>query len=85
MESKIKYITTRDLKNSKGDIKGKVRVLVMKNQTNALVKYTCPECLYTSKMEKEWKRPFHFKCEKCGFLIRVPRLKEEIKKERKAS
>ena len=74
---KIKYITTRTLKNEKGEIKGKIRVLVLQGQNDATVDYTCPKCGFTEKTTKEWKRPFSIKCNKCGFLIRVPRLKKK--------
>ena len=84
-ESKIAYITTRDLKNSKGEVTGRIRVLVLKGETDAYVEYTCPECGYHEKTRKPWKRPFSVKCSNCGYLIRVPRLKNEIKKELKAS
>ena len=85
VESKIRYITTRDLKNSKGEVTGKIRVLVLKGETEALVEYTCPECGYHEKTKKPWKRPFSVKCSNCGYLIRVPKLKTLIKKELKQS
>ncbi|MCD6402919.1 MAG: hypothetical protein J7K98_01160 [Candidatus Aenigmarchaeota archaeon] len=85
MKSKIRYITTRDLKNSKGEVTGKIRVLVLKDSDEAMVSYTCPECGYTEKTTKKWKRPFSVRCSNCGYLIRVPRLKNEIKKELKTN
>jgi len=84
VESKIKYITTRDLKNSRGEVKGKIRVLVWKNSDVANVHYKCPECGHEERTTKPWKRPFSVKCSNCGYLIRVPRLKSEIKKELKS-
>lgn len=79
---KLEYITTRNLENREGKLTGKIRVIVWKGEGVAHVNYTCPECGYTEKTTKEWKRPFSVKCGKCGFLIRVPRLKTEIKKMR---
>ncbi|HDJ96443.1 MAG TPA: hypothetical protein ENG45_00015 [Candidatus Aenigmarchaeota archaeon] len=82
MDKKLRYITTRNLRNKNGKITGKIRVIVWEGENVAHVNYTCPECGHTEKTEKEWKRPFSVKCSKCGFLIRVPRLKTEIKKMR---
>ncbi len=77
------YHTWRDGKNKKGEISGKIRIIVMKSDGIARVEYICPECGHYGYLETEWKRPFSFKCEKCGYRIRVPRLKDEVKKERK--
>jgi len=82
--SRIRYITTRELKNSEGKVTGRIRVLVLKDSSDAVVSYTCPECGFSEKLMKEWKRPFSVKCSNCGHLIRVPRLKDEIKKELKS-
>ncbi len=81
--SDCEYHTWRDGKNKKGEISGKLRILVLKKDHIARVEYICPECGYYGYLETEWKRPFSFKCEKCGYRIRVPRLKDEVKKERK--
>ncbi len=77
------YHTWRDGKNKKGEVAGKIRILVLKKDGIARVEYICPECGYYDYFETEWKRPFSFKCEKCGFRIRVPRLRDELKRERK--
>ena len=69
--SECKYHTLRDLDN-----KGKVRVLVLKKDSIAKVEYICPFCGHYGYLEKEWKRPFRFKCENCGRTIRVPKLKK---------
>jgi len=81
--SDCKYHTWRDGKNKKGERSGKIRIIVLKKDNIAKVEYICPECGYHGYLETEWKRPFSFKCEKCGYRIRVPRLKDEIKRERK--
>lgn len=77
------YHTWRDVKNSKKEIAGKIRVLVPPKSSTAMVEYTCPECKHSAYVEQEWKRPFYFKCEKCGFRLSVQKLKKEALKEAK--
>ena len=79
----FRYITNRILKNKKGDESGWIKVRVKKNSDKADVKYRCPECKHEEFIQKEWKRPFSVKCSKCGNLIRLPRLRDEIKRERR--
>ena len=33
--------------------------------------------------EQEWKRRFKMKCGKCGFLMTVPKMKQEAKRDAK--
>jgi predicted RNA-binding Zn-ribbon protein involved in translation (DUF1610 family) len=79
----IEYITTRNLENREGEIKGKIRVLKLKEAEFAKVEYVCPECGFEEKTEKEWKKPFSINCSNCGFLMRIKSLRYEIKKMRK--
>ncbi len=72
------YHTLRTLENG-----GKLRVLVLKSETIARCEYICPKCGHYGYCEKEWKRPFSFKCENCGATIRVPKLLNEFKKKKK--
>jgi DNA-directed RNA polymerase subunit RPC12/RpoP len=81
--SECAYHTWRDVKNSKKQIAGKIRVLVPKGSSVAMVEYTCPECKHSAYREEQWKRPFSVKCEKCGFRISVSKMKQEAKKELK--
>jgi len=81
--SECTYHTWRDVKNSKKQIAGKIRVLVPKGSTVAMVEYKCPECGYEAYKEEMWRRPFSMKCDKCGFRIAVPKMKDEAKKEMK--
>ena len=53
----IEYITTRTLKNSLGQEKGRIRVLKLKEEPEAQVEYTCPECLHTESKKLVWKKP----------------------------
>jgi len=78
------YHTYRDAKNSRKETTGKIRVLVPKSDAIARVEYVCPECGHYAFTEKEWKRPFSVNCEKCGFRITIPKMREESKKEQKA-
>ncbi|MEM5869956.1 MAG: hypothetical protein QXR09_02190 [Candidatus Aenigmatarchaeota archaeon] len=76
----IKYITNRDLQNSAGQVKGKVRVLVLKGETIANIDLTCPECGCVQKKKQEFKLPLDLQCEKCGFKVKLQSLRKEIKK-----
>ena len=78
------YHTQRAAKNSKREPTGKIRVLVPKFDSLARVEYVCPECSHCAYTEQEWKRPFSVKCEKCGFKITIPKMREEFKKEQKS-
>ncbi|HDD45972.1 MAG TPA: hypothetical protein ENG42_00710 [Candidatus Aenigmarchaeota archaeon] len=80
---KYRYITNRTLVSKSGEERGRIRVIVRANSDIAEVDYKCPECLHEEHVEKPWKRPFSVKCSKCGFLIRLPRLKDEIKREKR--
>jgi len=81
----IEYITTRNLQNSSGKITGKIRIIKNKEEEEANINYTCPECLNTEDKKEVWKKPFSIRCSKCGYLIKVLSLKAEIKKMRKQS
>lgn len=78
------YHTNRTAKNSRKQPTGKIRVLVPKSDGKARAEYICPECGFYGYTETEWKRPFSVKCEKCGFKISVPKMRQEAKKELKA-
>lgn len=77
------YHTNRSALNRAGKATGKIRVLAAKDGT-ARVEYTCPECGHCAYAEQEWKRPFYVKCEKCGYKITVPKMRQQFKKEQKA-
>ena len=79
----FKYITNRTLLNGAGEEAGNIAVLVRNDSEEADVKYRCPECGFSEQTRKPWKRPFSVKCSKCGNLIRLPRLKDTIKREKK--
>ena len=80
-----RYITNRVLLNKAGEETGNIAVMVPNDSDMAKTKYKCPECGHKEMLEKEWKRPFSLKCSACGFLLRLARLKDEIKKEKNAA
>jgi predicted nucleic-acid-binding Zn-ribbon protein len=85
----IEYITTRDLVNSKGEVKGKVRIIKLVGEEEATLELNCPECGYSEKRKEKWEEPFvsgqgqnqkfYVKCSKCDFSVRLLKLKKEIK------
>lgn len=77
------YVTNRTLKNKAEKETGKLRAFVLTGSNIAEVDYTCPECLFSEHTKAEFKRPFSVKCSKCGFLLRILKIKDEIKKEKK--
>ncbi len=80
---KYRYVTNRTLMNKAGEETGNIAVLVPKESDIAKVKYKCPECGHTEQTEKPWKRPFSVKCSNCGFLMRLPKLLSQFKREKK--
>jgi len=80
-----KYITNRTLRNKAGQENGRLKAFVKKESDNMEGEYECPECGHKGKINQVWKRPFSVKCEGCGFLIRIPKMKDEIKREKKAA
>ncbi|MBI4895715.1 MAG: hypothetical protein HY831_04455 [Candidatus Aenigmarchaeota archaeon] len=77
------YHTWRTALNKAANPVGKMRILVPKSDKIARVEYICPECKKYGYLESPWKRPFSYNCEHCKFLIRVPKMKEQFKKEMK--
>jgi DNA-directed RNA polymerase subunit RPC12/RpoP len=77
------YITNRTLQNRMGEEKGRVSILVRTGSTTAEYKYTCPECGDARDGQQEFKRPIMIRCQKCGYLMKLPKLKDELKKEKK--
>jgi predicted RNA-binding Zn-ribbon protein involved in translation (DUF1610 family) len=71
------YHTIRVLENN-----GKIRGLVLKGEKTIHIEYICPSCGHYDYTQQEWKKAskgakykFETKCSKCGFLIKVSKLK----------
>jgi peptide subunit release factor 1 (eRF1) len=85
----LEYITTRGLE---GKAAGKIIIMKLVEDAQAVVEYTCPECGFSEKTKQDWKEPFvqgtganqsfHLKCKKCGFEIKLAKLKKEAKKKK---
>jgi len=78
----IDYHTMRTLENG-----GKIRALVIKGEKIVHIEYICPACKHAGYKTQEWKKVskaaryrFTTKCDKCGFLIKVEKLKGGKKK-----
>jgi RNase P subunit RPR2 len=78
-----RYITNRPLNNKAGEPAGSIRARVKVDSDKIEGFYKCPECQHNGKVDQEFKRPVNVKCEECGFLMRVPKLKDQMKKDKK--
>ena len=86
----IGYTTTRSLENSKGEAKGRIRILKLVGEKEATVEFTCPECNSAENRKENWTEPFvevtgasqkfNIKCGKCGFSVKMLKLKREMKR-----
>ena len=79
-----RYITNRPVNNKAGEPKGNIRARVGAGSDTLEGFYRCPECGHSGKINQVFKRPLNVKCEGCGFIIKLPKLKNQIKKEKKA-
>jgi len=89
----IEFITTRMLENKSGEMTGKIRILKLKEEPDALVDYTCPACGFNEKRRETWQEPlvsgkgvnkkFLVVCNKCKHEMRFLKLKKETKKKDK--
>jgi hypothetical protein len=77
------YITNRILQNSKGEERGRIAIRVKTGTETAEYNYTCPECGDARQGQQEFRRPITVRCYKCGYLMKLPKLKDELKKEKK--
>ncbi len=76
----FRYITNRTLADKKGnEDSGRVRMMVRNGSDIAEGDYLCPECHHTGKIHQLFKRPIIVKCGKCGYSMRLPRLKGKAK------
>jgi len=75
--SNCEYHTLRILENN-----GKIRALVIKGENILHVELICPKCGAYDYHTQEWKHVsktakyrFETKCPKCGFVIKIEKLK----------
>jgi len=80
---KYSYVTNRVVKNKEGKETGKVKGFVLAGSNIFQVDYICPECGFSEHKDQDFKRPITIKCSKCNSPIRISKLKDEIKKEKK--
>ena len=88
----LEYITTRDITNKAGAVTGKVRIVKKQEDSQAMVELTCPECGASDKRMEDWKEPFttgikskqtfNVKCNKCGNVVKMLKLKKEAAKKK---
>jgi hypothetical protein len=78
-----RYITNRVLKNNRGEEAGNIKARVRNDSDKVEGFYECPECMHKGTINQGFRRPLNVKCDKCGFLMRLPKLKDEMKKEKK--
>ena len=80
----FRFVSNRSIKNKAGEEKGKMKVLVRADSETAETDYKCPECFHEEHINVPWARPFFVICSKCKVKINLPKLKEEMKKEKNA-
>lgn len=89
----LEFITTRELDDRHGSVKGKIKLMKLMEEPDAVVEYACPACSFAEKRRIAWAEPFvsgagankKFKvpCGKCGFEIKFMKLKKETSKKAK--
>lgn len=80
-----RVISNRTMANRAGEQKGRLRIRVPNDSDTVEGDYLCPECGSQGQISQEWRRPFTVKCGKCGFPMRISKLKDDIKREKKAA
>ncbi len=78
------FIANRTLSSKAGkEGAGRLKAFVKAGSSTLEGEYTCPECGKGGKISQTFKRPLMIKCGSCGEALRLSRLKDEIKKEKK--
>lgn len=76
----FKYVTNRTLASKDGkEAAGRVKAFVKTDADMLEGEYKCPECGNEGKIGQEFKRPLSVKCEQCGNVIKLPKLKGKKK------
>jgi len=86
----IEFITMRELEA--GAKPGKIRIVKLKEEAEALVEYACPKCGNSESRKEQWQEPlvsgkgankkFLVRCSKCGYEISFLKLKKETAKKK---
>lgn len=72
------YFTNRALANKKGEKTGKILMWREKGDPEFNVKMKCPECGATQESRRSFeRRPYRVKCDGCGLLVAVSKLKAD--------
>jgi len=89
----LEYITARDISDKEGNLKGKIRIMKLKEENDASVELTCPGCGKVDKRKETWSEPFvtgekanrifTVTCKNCNFVAKIAKLKKEMKKNAK--
>ncbi|MCX6820964.1 MAG: hypothetical protein NT016_03370 [Candidatus Aenigmarchaeota archaeon] len=89
----LEFITTRELVDKAGAVKGMVKLMKLVEEPDALVEYVCPMCGFSEKKKVAWAEPFVtgtgankkfcVQCGKCGFQMKFLKLKKEAAKGKK--
>jgi len=78
------FMTNRTLPNKAGkEDAGRVKAFVKTGGSTLEGDYTCPECGKSGKVNQIFKRPIVVKCRDCGESIKLARIKDSIKQEKK--
>ncbi len=78
------FITNRTLASKAGrEDAGRLKAFVKAGSATLEGEYTCPECGKSGKISQAFKRPLVIKCGGCGETLKLPRLKDEIKREKR--
>ena len=91
----LEYITTREIANKEGEVKGKIKIMKLKEDADAMLEITCPNCGKSDKRKEAWTEPFTtgekknrkflVSCNGCGFKAKLLNLQKQAKKDQKAN
>ena len=80
---KYKFVCNRQVENKARELTGRVKAYVPADEDTLYGEYTCAECGHNDKINQVWKRHLNVKCSKCGFTMKIPKLKDQVKREKK--
>lgn len=88
----LEYVTNREVANKAGESKGRIKIMKMREDGFAQIDLTCPECGANEKGKRDWSEPFtsgtgskqifNMKCGKCGYAMKMLKLKKEAAKKK---